>query len=235
MEMLRMPKQELKERLDEIFEHLHANPEVSWEEVETTKYLMDFLKNEGLEPVPLEDITGLYVDIGEGTPEVGFRTDIDALWQEVDGKFQANHSCGHDGHMTVALGVVMMLKERESELSGAVRIIFQPAEEKLQGAKKLAELGVVDDLKFLYGTHVRPLIELEDGFYSPALFHGATKFFTGKIEGVEAHGARPEEGINAIEVASALIDGLKRSWLSPSESARSEEHTSELQSRRHLV
>lgn len=213
-----MTEQQLTERLRAIFEHLHDNPEVSWEEVETTKYLMNFLKQEGLDPVAFNDVTGLYVDIGKGTPEVGFRTDIDALWQQVNGKFQANHSCGHDGHMTVALGVVLLLREIEDELSGAVRIIFQPAEEKLQGAKKLVELGVVDNLKYLYGTHVRPLIELDDGKYSPALHHGGTKFFSGKIEGIEAHGARPEEGINGIEVAAALIDGLKRMWFRPSDS-----------------
>lgn len=214
-----MSKQKLEERLSDVFQNLHSNPEISWEEYRTTEFITDFLRKEGLHPVAFDDITGLYVDIGEGVPQVGFRADIDALWQEVNGEFQANHSCGHDGHMTVALGVVLLLKEMEAELPGAVRVIFQPAEEKLQGAKKLVELGVVDDLKFLYGTHVRPLIELEDDTYAPALFHGSTKFFTGKIEGMEAHGARPEEGINAIEVASALIDGLKRSWLSPGESA----------------
>src|SRR5699024_791196 len=137
-----------------IFEHLHDHPEISWQEHQTTAYLVDFLKGENLKPVTFSDMTGLYVDIGPGQPKVGFRTDIDALWQEVNGKFQANHSCGHDGHMTVALGVVLLLREIEDELSGAVRIIFQPAEEKLQGAKKLVELGVVDNLKYLYGTHV---------------------------------------------------------------------------------
>lgn len=213
-----MTEQQLAARLQPIFQHLHENPEISWEEVETTNYLMNFLRQEGLDPIEFKDITGLYVDIGKGKPEVGFRTDIDALWQEVNGEFQANHSCGHDGHMTVALGVVLLLKEIEEELPNAIRIIFQPAEEKLQGAKKLVDLGVVDDLKFLYGTHVRPLIELDDGAYSPALHHGSTKFFSGKIEGIEAHGARPEEGINAIEVASALIDGLKRLWFRPSDS-----------------
>lgn len=214
-----MTEQQLTDRLKPIFEYLHANPEISWEEVKTTEYLVDLIMKLGLEPVTFDDITGLYVDIGKGTPRVGFRTDIDALWQEVEGQFQANHSCGHDGHMTVALGVALLLKEMENELPGAVRIIFQPAEEKLQGAKNLVELGVVDDLEYLYGAHVRPLIELEDGTYSPALHHGATRAFTGKIEGIEAHGARPEEGVNAIEVAAALIDGLKRVWLSPSESA----------------
>ncbi|MFC4024230.1 amidohydrolase [Oceanobacillus longus] len=219
MELKKLTEQQLAERLQPIFEHLHQNPEESWKEVETTAYLVKLLQEEGFQPQTFENMTGLYVDIGKGTPKVGFRTDIDALWQEVDGTFRANHSCGHDGHMTVALGAILLLKELEATLPGAIRIIFQPAEEKAQGAKLLVEKGVVDSLQFLFGAHVRPLIELQDGTYAPALHHGAAKHFTGKVDGMEAHGARPEQGVNAIEVAAALIDGLKRIWISPTESA----------------
>ncbi len=219
MELKKLIKQSLAERLQATFAHLHENPEVSWNEVSTTAYLKELLKGEGLQPHTFDNMTGLYVDIGKGTPKVGFRTDIDALWQEVDGKFQANHSCGHDGHMTVALGVILLLKKLEPELPGAVRILFQPAEEKAQGAKAFIEQGVVDPLQFLYGAHVRPLVELRDGTFAPALHHGAAKLFTGEIKGLEAHGARPEQGKNAIEIASAIIEGIKRIWISPTESA----------------
>ena len=212
-------EQVLENRLQEIFTHLHEHPEVGWKEVNTTEYLIKFLEQEGLQPQPFANMTGLYVDIGEGTPKVGFRTDIDALWQEVKGTFQANHSCGHDGHMTVALGVVLLLKEMTSSLSGAVRILFQPAEETGQGAKAVSQAGCVDSLEYLFGMHVRPLIELEDGTYAPAIYHGAAKQIKGEIKGVEAHGARPEQGINAVEVASALVENLKRIWTSPTESA----------------
>jgi len=211
-------EQQLAERLQPIFQYLHKNPEESWNEVNTTAYIVRFLEEEGLQPQLFEDITGLYVDIGEGTPKVGFRTDIDSLWQEVGGKFQANHSCGHDGHMTIALGVILLLKEREAALSGAIRILFQPAEEKAQGAQAFVKRGAVDDLQFLFGTHVRPLFELDDGTYAPALHHGAAKLFSGKIHGMEAHGARPEQGVNAIEAATAIVDGLKRIWISPASS-----------------
>lgn len=213
-----MEDQVLAERMKSIFDYLHTHPEVSWHEEQTTNYLVTFLQDIGLTPKKFDNMTGLYVDIGEGTPKVGFRTDIDALWQEIDGKFQANHSCGHDGHMTVALGVVLLLKEVEDSLLGAVRILFQPAEEVGQGAKALVKTGVVDPLEFLFGMHVRPLVELNDGTYAPALHHGAAKMISGKIEGIEAHGARPEEGINAIEVASAIVDGLKRIWIEPAAS-----------------
>lgn len=213
-----MTEQQLTERMQEVFAHLHANPEISWKETNTTAYLATLLKKEGLEPNTFEDMTGLYVDIGQGEPKVGFRTDIDALWQEVDGEFKANHSCGHDGHMTMAIGVALLLNEQKKSLPGAIRLIFQPAEEKAGGAKAIVQKGVVDLLEYLFGVHVRPLVELQDGAHTPALYHGAAKLLTGKIKGVEAHGARPEQGINAIEVATALVDAAKRIWISPTES-----------------
>ncbi|MEL4026010.1 amidohydrolase [Lysinibacillus endophyticus] len=213
-----MTDQQLTERMQKVFAHLHANPEISWEEVNTTAYLIELLKAEGLEPKAFDDVTGFYVDIGPGIPKVGFRTDIDALWQEVDGEFRANHSCGHDGHMTMAFGTALLLNEQKATLPGAIRLIFQPAEEKGEGAKKIVEKGVIDPLEYLFGVHVRPLIELPDGAHSPALHHGAAKLIKGTITGVEAHGARPEQGINAIEVASALVDAMKRIWISPTES-----------------
>src|SRR5699024_12594484 len=145
------------------------------------------------------DMPVLDVYIGNGEPTVVFRTDIYALWQEVDSSFQANHSCGHDGHMTVSLGMLLRLKEELT--SGAVRVIFQMAEETGQGAKAIADTGIIDSLTYLYGAHVRPIAELSDGTYAPAIQHGAATMIQGEIQGTEAHGARPEEGINAIEVA----------------------------------
>ena len=71
------------EKLQRIFQHLHTHPEISWQEVETTKYIANELLNVGLQPVLFEDMTGLYVDIGPGIPKVAYRTDMDALWQEV--------------------------------------------------------------------------------------------------------------------------------------------------------
>lgn len=209
----------LQPRLANIFTHLHAHPEISWQEHETTQYIADLLREAQMEPHLFDDMTGLYVDIGKGTPKVGFRTDIDALWQEVDGVFKANHSCGHDGHMTMAIGTALLLKDMEPLLSGAVRILFQPAEEKGQGASAFVEKGLIDSLEYLFGVHVRPLKELQDGTYAPALYHGAAKLFTGTIIGEEAHGARPELGINAIEVGTAIVEGLQKIWTDPIVSA----------------
>lgn len=202
----------LRPRLNEIFSYLHEHAEISWQEQQTTNYIVDLLKKADMKPHVFDDIPGLYVDIGKGTPKVGFRTDMDALWQEVDGVLKANHSCGHDGHMTMAIGTALLLKEMESMLSGAVRILFQPAEEKAEGAREIVKKGVIDDLDYLFGVHVRPLKEMKDGTYAPAIYHGAAKVFTGTIIGEDAHGSRPELGTNAIEVGTAIIEGLQRIW-----------------------
>lgn len=205
----------LKPKLADIFNYLHEHPEKSWHEVNTTKYIANLLERNGFDVHLFDSMTGLYVEIGKGYPVVALRTDIDALWQEVDGEFKANHSCGHDGHMTMAIGSCLALKKMldSNELtlheSGTIRIIFQPAEEKGQGALAVIDQGIIDDVDFLFGVHVRPIQELKDGEFSPALHHGASMMLSCEIYGEEAHAARPHLGKNAIEIGSSLVDALK--------------------------
>lgn len=206
----------VQQKVMEVYQHIHANPEISWQEQQTTKYIEQQFIALGLAPQLLTP-TGLYVDIGVGTPQVGIRVDLDALWQEVDGVFQANHSCGHDGHIAMGIGAAMYVQQQN--LQQAIRIIFQPAEEKAQGAKAVVAQGVIDHLQFLFGIHVRPIKELPDGQHAPAIYHGAAKLIQGTITGIETHGARPELGINAIEVGAAIIEGLQKIWADPNVSS----------------
>lgn len=192
----------------ETFGHLHANPEISWKEVQTTRYLVERMRDLGLRVTTFEDCTGLVAEWGEGKPVVGLRTDIDALWQEVDGEWRANHSCGHDAHMTLIVEAVESLIASGYQPPGTVKILFQPAEEKGTGALKLVEKSVVDDIDYLYGVHLRPIQEMKGGLAGPAIYNGAAMFLYGEITGVSAHGARPHLGINAIEAASAIITGI---------------------------
>lgn len=106
--------EEMKQTIMDIFEHLHANPEVSWKEYETTSFLKQKLEDLGCRTRTFSDCTGVVGEIGSGSPVVAVRADIDALWQEVNGTFRANHSCGHDSHMTMALGTLMLLKNNLS-------------------------------------------------------------------------------------------------------------------------
>ncbi|AZV42461.1 M20 peptidase aminoacylase family protein [Peribacillus asahii] len=207
--------EQLKPTIQTVFEHLHQHPEVSWKEYQTTAYIKQLLEEEGFNVQTFDDCTGLVVEIGSGNFCIGLRTDIDALWQEVDGQFKANHSCGHDSHMTMTIGAMLLLKKLNPQINGRIKFVFQPAEEKGTGALKLIEKHVVDDVDFLYGVHLRPIQELRDGEAAGAIYHGAAKFLEGEIIGEDAHGARPHLGQNAIEIGASLIQEMKSIHLDP--------------------
>ncbi|WP_174614574.1 M20 peptidase aminoacylase family protein [Virgibacillus ihumii] len=198
-----------------IFEHLHQNPEISWKETETTAYIKQILEDRGCKVTTFDDCTGVIGEIGSGEPVVAVRADLDALWQEVNGEFCANHSCGHDSHMSMAIGVLLKLTGMSSLPKGTIRFIFQPAEEKGTGALKMLEKGVIDDVNYMYGVHVRPVQEVQDGMAAPAILHGAGQHISGEIKGDDTHGARPHLGVNAIEVGAELLQKINHIHMDP--------------------
>lgn len=198
------------------FNHFHQYPEVSWKEYETTNKLAEILDGLSISYRRFDDVTGLLAEIGEGPEVIAVRADIDALWQEVDGEFRANHSCGHDANISMVLGALLLLKDEK--LNKRIRFIFQPAEEKGNGANSMIDRGALDDVTHLFGVHLRPIEELPFGKVAPAIHHGAALFVEGKIKGIDAHGARPHQGNNAIDVVMAIQQALKNMYFSPSES-----------------
>ncbi|TVP84023.1 MAG: amidohydrolase, partial [Alkalicoccus sp.] len=125
------------------------------------------------------------------------------------------HSCGHDAHMTMVTAAALMLKERLPENGGTLRLIYQPAEEKGTGALRLVEEGVVDDVDFLFGIHLRPQSEIPFGGASVSINHGAAMFLHGEISGRDVHGARPHLGPNAIETGAEILQQLRHIHLPP--------------------
>lgn len=208
---------ELQNRLLEIFHYLHEHPETSWNEYNTTVYIRQFLENEGIPYKVFDDCPGIVAEMGNGKPVVAVRADMDALWQEVDGEFKANHSCGHDAHMTIVMGLILKLKTCHWK-KGTVRFIFQPAEEKGNGAITMVEKGVVDDADYLFGVHLRPIEELRLKQAAPSIRHGAAEFLVANIYGSDFHGARPHQGVNAIDVISLINFQLKNICFSPQQS-----------------
>ncbi|OCA87167.1 amidohydrolase [Pseudobacillus wudalianchiensis] len=205
----------VEEQVLQWFDYFHQHPEVSWQEEGTTQKITEILDELGVSYRRFPDVTGVIAEIGEGDQTVAVRADIDALWQEVDGVFQANHSCGHDAHMSIVLGALLYLQNEP--LNKKVRFIFQPAEEKGNGSVAMIERGAMEGVTHLFGVHVRPEEELSFGHFAPAIHHGAGIFLEGKIIGVDAHGARPHQGKNAIDVIVAFHQWIKSIYLSPFE------------------
>ncbi|GEN54520.1 M20 peptidase aminoacylase family protein [Halobacillus faecis] len=208
-------KKNVRPTVHEIFEHLHDHPEISWKETETTAYIASLLEKTNARIRQFDDCTGLVADLGQGAPVIAVRADIDALWQEVDGEFRANHSCGHDAHMAIVLEALYKLEERKDSWNGTIRFIFQPAEEKIEGALKMVEEGVIDSVEYLYGLHLRPVQELRTGEFAPGIQHGAVRFLKGEIKGEDAHGARPHLNKNAIELGAEVVQMMNSIHLDP--------------------
>lgn len=209
----------IEERVKATFHHLHNHAEISWEETETTAYLAKRLTEAGCKVTTFDDCTGVigeYGNFDSSIPIIGLRADIDALWQEVDGTFQANHSCGHDAHMAMVLGTLWtLLQKPELRDDIAVKFIFQPAEEKGAGALKMVEKRVIDDVDYLFGIHLRPHQETKMGRATPVIVHGATRLYEGIIKGEDAHGARPHLTRNAIEIGAQIVHMLSHIRLDP--------------------
>lgn len=147
---------------------VHANPELSFVEYQTTERILSRLRDAGLNPVALEE-TGAYVDIGSGPIALALRADIDALpileetgleyASVVDG---VAHACGHDIHTTVMLGVAKALKAMDDAtgLGARIRVIFQPAEEKMPGgALAVIAAGVLEEVPRILALHCEPRID----------------------------------------------------------------------------
>ncbi len=200
----------------ETFDTLHAMPEIAMTEEKTGAYLDGQLKKAGyaVRRVAGTGVLGV-LDSGAPGPVVAARADMDALLHEVDGVQAPVHSCGHDANCTAVLWAAKALSQAGAPKRGSLRILFQPAEEALHGARECIKAGALDGAQYLVGTHLRPIEELPMGKMSPAVLHGASGGLYVTIHGENAHGARPHQGVNAIEAAVAVISAVSALHLDP--------------------
>ncbi len=206
-----------KDYLYSVFQHIHDDPELSLQETRTSGFLASELKKCGY--ALTENIAGTtgvlgIIDSGSPGPFLVLRADMDALPYVVDGEKIAKHTCGHDSHCAMVMTAAKYLAEQGIK-RGRLGILFQPAEEVLGGARMMAESGVLDDADEIMGLHIRPKDELRFGTASSALYHSAGGVCRITIKGREAHGARPHQGINAIECAAQLIQAVSSIKLDP--------------------
>ena len=174
---------EFYKRLVKVRHHIHQHPEISNEEYETTAFIKDYLENLDIQPLDYGLNTGVIAEIGSGYPIIALRADIDALpINERTGLSYASHNgamhaCGHDFHQTSLLGAAEMLKARESELKGRIRLIFQPAEENAQGGHEVIKAGGIKDVAAIIGFHNNPHLKPgQIGLKPGAMMAGVEKF-----------------------------------------------------------
>lgn len=191
--------------------HLHQNPELSWQEHETARFITEKLQSFGLNPQAGKcGGTGVWVDIGSGDRMVAYRADIDALpikdciaTPYVSVKEGVGHECGHDVHTTVALAIARLLKENEDSLPGRIRIFFQPAEEvQPSGAPGMIADGVLEGVEAVYAIHVDPAIDSGEIGIAAGPVTASYYSFDAKFEApASLHSARPHSGPNAMTAA----------------------------------
>lgn len=204
------------EKLREIRHYLHQHPEISENEFETTAFIKKHLKDLGIEPLDYPLKTGVIAEIGSGQPIIALRADIDALpiiektGLAYASKNGAMHACGHDFHQTSLLGAAQILKEREAEIKGTVRLIFQPAEENFQGAYQVIEAGGIEGVSAIIGYHNNPHLKPgQIGLRSGAIMAGVEQFEV-TVAGISTHAARPDLGVDTVLAITTMIHNLQQ-------------------------
>lgn len=200
----------------------HENPELAFEEHETAAFIVEKLKEFGYAPRCIGE-TGVVAElVGEkatGRPAamtLGLRADIDALPGEektnlpfASKKPGIMHSCGHDAHGAMLLGVAKVLAECKDSFAGKIKFFFQPAEEVLGGAKTFVDAGELDDVDSLAALHVMTDLEVGHVGCRKGVSLAATDTFTVTVSGKAAHGAQPHRGSDAIVTAAAIVSALQ--------------------------
>ncbi len=199
-----------------MYRDLHAMPELGFEEVKTSAYVAERLKELGYEVTTGLGGTGV-VGVMKGSepgPVLMLRADMDALpFKNEDGSIERIHACGHDGHTAMLLASA---KEFVGKVKrGTLKLLFQPAEETLHGALKVLETGVADDVDFVMGLHVRPIQDCPPGHITAGIFHQASTFVEIQISGRAAHASRPHLGINCAEAAALVTMAVSAIKLDP--------------------
>lgn len=220
METLFASLDELNDEIISIRRHLHQHPELSFEEVETPKYIADF--HEALGHEVRTDVGGngvvAYLKGEHDGPTVALRADFDALpiEEETELDFKSvnegvMHACGHDGHTATLLGVAKALNKHKNELHGTVVFIHQHAEELPPGgAKPMIEDGALEGVDVIFGTHLQAQLPLNEIAYRTDALQASSDSFEVKILGKGGHGAMPQDTKDSILIASQLVNNFQQ-------------------------
>ena len=208
-----------KAYLTDLRRHFHAHPEVSLKEYETCKKIEGELDSMGIPHKRIGE-TGVYGWIdgrkaGDGVT-VALRADIDALamedLKEVPYHSQnagVCHACGHDAHTATLLTAAKILKAKENEFSGQVRLFFQQAEEIGQGARQFVQAGLLDGVTRVFGAHVTSHLDSGKISLTAGPQNASCDYFKIQIHGKGAHVSTPQLGVDALYIASQIVVQLQ--------------------------
>lgn len=207
----------LMPELIEIRRHFHMYPENSRCEKETSKKVIELLKEIGVDEI-IENVNGYgVIGVIKGVKEggvVALRADMDALQvQEMNDVVYKSrnegcmHACGHDVHTGGLIGAAKLLCQNRDQIAGTVKLIFQPAEELSPhgGSKGMLASGHLDDVQAVFGLHVWPDLPHGKVGVKAGPLMAATDHFTIKIHGKTAHGAKPNQGIDAVVLGAQFV------------------------------
>jgi amidohydrolase len=217
----------MKERLVETRRDFHRNPELSNKEERTGRVIAERLRALGFDEVKTgvagHGVVGVLKG-GKPGPVVAWRTDMDALpidESTFDVPYRSQnkgvkHACGHDAHMTVALGLAELLVKHRAELPGTVKLIFQPAEEGVSdaeqfGAALMIQEGALENPRpqAIFAFHVSPMVEAGKIGYAKGPLLASADSLDITIRGAKAHAAFPHEGKDALVGAAQCINMLQ--------------------------
>lgn len=204
--------------LVEVRRDFHRNPELSEKEFRTSEKIQSYLKEMGISFTPNIFNTGVIADIPglDSSRTIAFRADMDALpINDLKDRDYASknsgvcHACGHDAHMTMNLGIARYFYENKITPPCNIRLIFQPAEETVGGAKPMIEAGVLKDVDYIFGIHVSEEIEAGEIVFKYGAMNASSDTLKIQVKGKSCHGAYPSNGVDAIVIGANLIMALQ--------------------------
>lgn len=201
--------------------HLHAHPELSFEERETSAYVQSALKEMGIPFKTGYAGYGIVASLGNGGGKtIALRGDMDALpiqeENETDYRSQVDgvmHACGHDVHTSSVLGTARILKELESQWQGQILLVFQPGEERLPGgASIMIKEGALDDPRpeAIFGQHVFPELEAGKVGFKPGMYMASADEIRITVKGRGGHAALPHYNVDPVLIASHMVVALQQ-------------------------
>lgn len=222
----------IKQKSEEIYlsvkanrEHLHQNPELSYQEFETMKFVSQKLTELNIEHITGVAETGIVAVIrgdqhSNSDSCIGLRADLDALpiqeQNEVNYKSKKDgvmHACGHDVHTSVLLGAAEIINDLRNELTKPVKLIFQPGEEKNPGgASLMIKDGCLQNPKVdeMYALHVFPDFEVGHTGFKEGLYMASCDEIYLHLKGKGGHGATPNKTVDTILMGAEMLLSLQQ-------------------------